>query len=352
MYKAYLKKSAVVFALLMFVIGSINFIIDPAGIYLNKILADDIKTAEFANKLFNSKYGIVHSLNGRFLKTTLAKVSDNFDCIVLGSSRVMQISHIRNTGNIKNQCNSLLNLGVNGNTIEDVSIFSYLILNNIKTTKKVLIGIDPWTLKFGMDARYGAYKEYYHKMNILLSEEIDDAFYINELAKNLFNGEYLRNSIKELLTKKDIRYLKHQFSYQEGYKHKVILPDGSLVYSKKTLLKFKNKPVDISRANYKIKGSAYDNLTLRYLAKIIQLYQKNGVEVNFILTPYHPNVFKKGDTKAVKHFKIVESVIKKFAQKNNLKIYGSFFPDNLGCKNKAFVDAMHPTNECLNKIDF
>lgn len=361
MYKKYLKRSMMVFTVLMFVIGGINFIVDPEGIYFKKISANDIKNTEFSNKLFNSKYGIVDSWNRRLVKTTLAKESGNFDCIVLGSSRVMQISSIRNTGNIKNQCNSLLNLGVSGGSIEDISIFSYIILNNIKFPKKVFIAVDPWTLKFGMDARYGAYREYYNKMNIALKEskESADISYINKLAKNLFNGEYLQYSIKELfkdtknnLFKKDIIYPKNQFSYQIGYKNSVMLPDGSHVYSKEKILKFKNQPIKIGGGNYKISGSAYDNLALQYLAKIIQLYQKNGVEVNFILAPYHPNVFKKGDTKAVKHFKIVESVIKKFGQKNNLKVYGSFFPYNLGCKNKEFFDFMHPTNECLNRINF
>lgn len=110
-------------------LGAINFIIDPSGIYLKKILVDG-KSAEFSNKLFNSKYGVVtDSWNKRLIKITLAKEAGNFDCIVLGSSRAMQISHIRNTGNIKNQCHSLLNLSVSANTIEDIAIFSYLILN-------------------------------------------------------------------------------------------------------------------------------------------------------------------------------------------------------------------------------
>lgn len=198
-----------VFTILMLVIGGINFIVDPGEIYFKKILADDIKSTEFSNKLFNSKYGIVPGRSERLLKTTLAKGSSNFnfDCIVLGSSRIMQISSIRNTGNIKNQCNSLLNLGVSGGSIEDISIFSYIILNNTKLPKKVFIGIDPWTLKFGMDARYGAYKEYYKKMNILLHlEESDDIFYINKLAKNLFNGEYLQYSIKELFKDTEKRH--------------------------------------------------------------------------------------------------------------------------------------------------
>lgn len=363
MYKKYLKRSVIIFTVLMLVIGSINFIIDPGGVYFKKILADDIKSAEFANKLFNSKYGIVaDGWNERLITTTLAKESGNFDCLVLGSSRIMQISHIRNTGNIKNQCNSLLNLGVSGGSIEDISIFSYLILTNIKRLKKVFIAVDPWTLKFGMSARYGAYKEYYNKMNTLLKEgkESDDISYINKLAKNLFNGKYLQYSIKQLFSNqlntiftKDIIALKNQFSYQIGYKNSVMLPDGSHVYSTKQILEFKNKNPHIkSGNNFKISGSAYNNLTLQYLGKIIQVYQKNGVEVNFILTPYHPNVFKKGKTKPVKHITIVESIIKKFGQKNNLKVYGSFFPYNLGCKNKEFFDVMHPTNECLSRIDF
>lgn len=358
MYKKYLKRSLTAFIVLMFVIGGINFIVDPKGIYLKNILADT-KTTEFANKLLNSKYGIVRPLNERFLKIALAKESGNFDCIILGSSRIMQISHIRNTGNIKNQCNSLLNLSVNGNSIEDIAIFSYLILINKRRAKKVFIAIDPWTLKFDMDVRFGAYTKYYHKMNALLKEgdDIGDMFYISKLAKNLFNGAYLQRSIEELFKKdnlsKNISYPKNQFSYQLGYKNTVILlPDGSLVYSKKRIAEFKNKPIKIDNGNYKIRGRAYDNLALQYLEKIIQLYQKNGIEGNLILSPYHPNVFKKGETKAVKHFKIVESVIKKFAQKNNLKVYGSFFPDKFGCTNEMFFDVMHPTNKCLNRIDF
>ncbi len=354
-----------VFTVLMLVIGGINFIVDLEEIYLGKILGK-IKSSEFSNKLFNSKYGIVaDGWNERLIKTTLAKESGNFDCIVLGSSRIMQISSIRNTGNIKNQCNSLLNLGVSGGNIEDISIFSYIVLNNITFPKKVFIAVDPWTLKFNMDARYGAYKEYYNKMNTLLKESKagNDMFYINKLAKNLFNREYLQRNIKELsknvekntiinLFKRDIIYPKNQFSYQLGYKNAVTLSDASHVYSKEKILEFKNQPIKIGGGSYKISGRAYDNLTLQYLEKIIQVYQKNGVEVNFILVPYHPNVFKKGDTKVVKNFKIVESVIKKFEQKNNLRVYGSFFFYNLGCKNKEFLDFMHPTNECLNRINF
>ncbi|MCK5294213.1 MAG: hypothetical protein KAJ49_06130 [Arcobacteraceae bacterium] len=352
----------------MFTIGSINFIVDPGEIYLKKILAD-IKSTEFSNKLLNSKNGVVQTgWNERLIKITLAKESGNYDCIILGSSHIMQVSSIRNTGNIKNQCKKLLNLGVSGGSIEDISIFSYLILNNIKLPKKVFIDIDPWTLKFGMDSRYGANKNIYTKMNILLKESDNgnNISYTHKLTKNLFNGEYLQYSLIELfkkeekkntksnIFKKDIIFPTNEFSYHLGYKEAVTLPDGSHIYKKSWILKQKNNNhnIKIGGGSYKISGQIYDKKTFAYLKKIIDLYRKNNIDVNLILTPYHPNVFKKGNTKPVQHFTIVESVIKEFGNNNNLKVYGSFFPDNLGCKGKEFYDYMHGTNECLNRIDF
>jgi hypothetical protein len=369
MYKKYLRKSFIIFTILMFVIGSINFIVDPGEIYLKKILAD-MKSAEFSTKLLSSKNGVVQTgWNERLIKTTLAKESGNFDCIILGSSHIMQISSIRNTGNIKKQCNNLLNLGVSGGGIEDISIFSYLILNNIKLPRKVFIDIDPWTLKFGMDSRYGANKNIYNKMNTLLKESDNgnNVSYINKLTKNLFNGEYLQYSLKELfqkentkkniksdIFKKDILFPTNEFSYHLGYKESVTLPDGSHIYKKSWILKQKNNNhnIKIGDGSYKISGQIYNKKTLDYLKKIVNLYRKNKIEVNLILTPYHPNVFKKGNTKPVKHFKLIESLVKKLGEDKNLKVYGSFFPNNIGCESKEFFDYMHGTNECLNRIDF
>jgi hypothetical protein len=369
MYKKYLKRSFIMFIILMLTIGSINFIVDPGKIYLKKILAD-MKSAKFSTKLLNSKNGVVQTgWNERLIKTTLAKESGNFDCIILGSSHIMQISSIINTGNIKKQCGNLLNLGVSGGSIEDISIFSYLILNNIKLPKKVFIDIDPWTLKFEMDSRYGSNKEIYNKMNALLKESDNgnNISYSNKLAKNLFNGEYLQYSLRELfkkesinknsksdIFKKDIIIPINKFSYSLGYKEAVTLPDGSHIYNKSWILNQKNNNhnIKIGGGSYKINGQIYDKKTLDYLKKIINLYRKNKIEVSLILTPYHPNVFKKGNTKPVKHFKLIESLIQKLGKDNNLKVYGSFFPNNIGCESKEFYDYMHGTNECLSRIDF
>ncbi|MFT5759377.1 MAG: hypothetical protein ACI9LM_004138 [Alteromonadaceae bacterium] len=352
--------------MLMFLIGSINFIVDPGEIYLKKILADN-KTSEFSKKLLSSKNGVVQSgWNERLIKTTLAKKSGDFDCVILGSSRVKQISSIRNTGNIKNKCEKILNLGVSGGSLEDLSIFSYLIFNNINRPKKVFIGIDPWTFKFGVDSRYAQNENIYIQMNELLNENENNESisYIKKLAGNLFNGEYFQASLKDLfddkksiigdIFKKNIVFPEDGFSYKSGYKQEVTLPDGSHVYAKNWILKQKDKKVILGgpRSHWGIFGQIYDNKALDYLQEIVVLYDKNEIELSLILTPYHPNVFKNGNTQPVKYYKSIENIVKTFGDENKLKVYGSFFPDIFGCKSEEFFDYMHPTIECLNRIDF
>ena len=369
MYKKYLKRSLSLFVFIMFIIACINFIVDPGEIYFKRILADR-NSAEFSNKLFNSKHGVLQTgWNERLIKTILAKEAGKFDCIVVGSSHMMQISSVRNTGNINAQCNNLLNLCVSGGSIEDISVFSYIILNNIQLPRQVFIGIDPWTLKFGMDMQYAAYKNYYDEMNLLLEKKAggENVSYLSKIIQNLFNGEYFYHSLRSLVKitdkkksthsifSKEFMFPDENYSYTIGMKnHRVVLIDGSYVYDKDLLYLQKNNKIKVGLGggDYRLSGEIYDKLALIYLQKLIDLYKYNGVKVNLVLTPYHPNVFKRGETKAVKYFKVVETIIRKLSINNNLKIYGSYFADNVGCKEGDFLDFQHPLNDCLNKIDF
>jgi len=367
MYKKYIKKSILIFSILIFSIMLINFTVDPGEIYLKKIIADK-KAAEFSDELFNSQYGIIQSgWNERLIKTTLARRSGEFDCIIVGSSHIMQISSIRNTGKIKTQCSKLLNLGVSGGSIEDIAIFSYLILNNPTLPKRVFIDIDPWSLKFNMDSRHGAYQELYNSMNILLQDKssVSTSYYLKGL-KNLINGEYLYYSLESLFGKnkkqsslksifnKKITSPTTSFSYKEGYKESLTLPDGSHLYSSSYIKKQKtnNPNITLGGGDYKITGKIYEQTAVDYLQKLLYLYELNHVNVSFILTPYHPNVFKKGDTKAVQFIRIIEEKTIQLAKINNIKIYGSFFPEKIGCNSNEYFDFMHATNECLNRINF
>jgi len=365
MYKQYLKTTFKIIIFLISLIIIINLFVDPGKIYLKKIVTEK-KANDYIKELLNSKDGLVRDgWNERLIKTTLAKETGNFECAILGSSHIMQISSIRKIGNIQNQCSNLLNLGVSGGSLEDVFVFSYFIFKNNKLPKKVFIDIAPWTLKFNMDSRYGAYMNEYIKMNELLeikykSETIS---YKEKVFKNLINWEYFYYSMQTLKDKKAkaFDYFKKKiiepekpYKYSEGYEKSIILPDGAHIYNSSYITKQlkNNSNIPIGGGDYKINGEEYSELAVNNLIKLLKLYQSSSVKVSFILTPYHPNVFKNGKTKSVQYMEVVNKVITEIAQKYNIKIYGSFFPEELGCKESEYLDFMHPTTECLRKIDF
>ncbi len=362
MYKIYIKKLFIIIFLLLFTIAGINFTVDPGNIYLKKYISE-YKIKKYILELYKSKYGLVQSgWNERVVKIELSKNLYNADCVILGSSHIMQISSVRNTGNIKSQCNNLINLGVSGGSFEDLFIFSYKILNNKQLPKQIFIGIDPWTFKFNMDSRYASNIDMYKDMIYLLNldKQKNSSFYFFKIVKNLLNKEYLLRSIKllrdkkkEAISKNKIVYPNKKFLYDTGYEYPVTLLDGSHIYASSWIKKQKTaiKLIPFGEGNYKIYGKIFDEKTITYFEKLVSFYQNSGVIVNFLLTPYHPNIFKNGNTKTVKHIGEMEKKVKQLSEEYNIVVYGSFSPNKLLCNENEFFDFMHAKQECLNKIN-
>ncbi len=341
-------------------VGEVNYVVDPGFVYSKN--DSEVSPDEYAKKLQVSKNGLIaEGWNERDVKLSLAKFSGNYDCIVMGSSHIMQISGVQNTGNITAICPKILNLGVSGGSLEDLFVFSNVILNNKNKPKQVFINIVPWLFKYNMDKRWQMNKKHYDELvskinnsTVLKNENLD---YQIELFKNLFNLEYFIKSLQnyqKLFDKPKIEEPSHKFSFEDGYIKAITLQDGSHLYdsnfiskSKKDILSIKNGGGD-----YKISENIYEKDALQLFEKLIVYYQKNDIQVNFIITPYHPNVFKNGDTKPVQHMREVENQAKILANKYNINLYGSFFPKNIGCKENEFFDFMHPSKECLDKIKF
>lgn len=365
MYKRYIKNTFLIILSILTIVILTNIFVDPGKIYMKKYITEK-KADEYIEELLQTQRGLVRDgWNERLIKTHLAKKAGNYQCIILGSSHIMQISTIREVGGIQKQCKSLLNLGVSGGTFEDLFVFSDLILKNNKLPEKIFIDIDPWTLKFNMDSRYGSYMDEYIHMNQILHIKIKNKMlsYTTKILKNLINWEYFYFSIKTLKEnklrafdyfKKKIEHPYKKFDYNYGYKKAVILSDGGHIYSNSFYKKCKNNnaKIPIGGGNYKIEGQAFNQEAVKNLIKLIELYQSKNVKVNFILTPYNPQVFKAGKTEPVKHMIAVEKEVKKVANKYNIQVYGSYFPKKVGCDKKEFLDFMHASIECLNKIKF
>lgn len=344
------------------IIGIINFVVDPGNVYLKKYFQNNAN--EYAETLLLSKNGLVaDGWNERIVKAALAKYPREFDCIVFGSSHVMQISQIREVGNIQKICSSLLNLGVSGGALEDLTVFTSIILNNQYKPKKVFIGIDPWTFKFNMGERYLINKQYFDQLNSALTSNRKNENEINyEILqiKNLFNLQYFSSSLLEiykkikqgsLLTLYQIKKPNGDFNYNDGYKEPVTLPDGSHLYESEWIKKQKNTPIAIGGGDYNIRGEAYESNAIDYFKKIVKLYQHQNIEVSFIITPYHANVFKV-QSKVVEHIAAVETLVYELSRELSCRVLGSFYPDKIKCTDHEFYDFMHPTTECLDKIKF
>ena len=87
------------------------------------------------------------------------------------------------------------------------------------------------------------------------------------------------------------------------------------------------------------------------LGRLIKQLKKKDKKIIFLLTPYHPGVFKQ-NAKELQYIKGVESKIRKFARLNDIIVLGSYNPNIIGCTNSEFLDFMHAKIECLNKINF
>ncbi len=347
------------FVLVVGFVGGVNYVVDPGYVYLKKYTGDTPEN--FAKELLKSENGLIATgWNERQIKAALAKHSGKYNCVVLGSSHIMQISQIRNTGNINQQCSSLLNLGVSGAGLEDIAIFTNIILDNTNKPKNIYIDIVPWTFKFNMDTRY---KENQQELTKLINKINQKKDYVNyedyslDLLKNLFNFEYFITSLKSIDTifdRTSIQKPTTSFTYEDGYTEPLKLSDGSHLYDAKSILKWKDeiKTIKIGGGEYNIKGEIFEHNAINFFQSIIKLYSSNNIKVNFILTPYHENVFANGETKHVMHLKKIEEIARNFALKNDIKIYGSFNPKRIGCKKEEFLDFMHASTDCLNKIDF
>ena len=352
----------------IFIIATLNFVIDPGQIYLLKI-RNEQNSANLGKTLFKSKYGIVQSGWGeRTVKTNLARHAAEFDCVIIGSSHVMQFSSVRNMS-INNKCTSFLNLGVSGGALEDIAIFSYLVTDSLFKPNNVFIAIDPWTIKMGMDGRWAENESIYTSMmsRINLHDNGLDRPYIYKKITNLINYDYLKSSLESLkkngllaswatATKSSSLLnqpiLAEEFDFEEGFKDPVTLPDGSHAYEADFIRSSRIKPIPMGGGDYKISGPSHTDDGITLLLKIIKVLRSDGVEVSFIMTPYHENVFLMGETETVKHIREVSSVVLKLSQKHNIPIYGSFYPNELKCTANEFFDFMHPKSSCLNKIVF
>jgi hypothetical protein len=319
------------------------------------------KTSKIVSDLrFEKKFLVIKqkTWNDREFVNNLLDQTINEECLLLGSSQIRLISVELKPKSLDKTCSSLINLGLSGGSIEDyLSIFNKIRINNIKN-KKIIITIHPWTLNFNRDSRW-IYNEDDFNQFISLIRIKDNNFKdktSNEkkiyfkILKNLINFEYFTASIKKIIYgNKNLTILKNRFELEkEDFKKEIIYYDGSIIKNKSSNSEFlKNK----KRANYKIvKNFFYSKNVIEILEKSINEINKKN-DIIFLLTPYHPEVWKLKNEPIYQAMLETEKIINIIAKKKKIELIGSFNPKNLNCKKDEFHDLLHASKECLNKLE-
>ena len=227
----YIKTLFITLILLILSVSLINFIIDSEKIF--KINNTSPEAEKFVIQMTNSKKPIfnIFDISRREIKKNLAIINTKKACAIVGSSRIWELKSNILSQSFRDLCPSLINLGLPGGSIEDIFIFSEILLNNPSPPKKIIIEIAPWTLNFGRDSRWikdrNLFYKIYNKLgdeNKYFVEEEIEKKYILKLASNLFNKDYLMSSLNILyknfkakfFTKKKIDYYSLDSFNNEG----------------------------------------------------------------------------------------------------------------------------------------
>ena len=264
------------------------------------------------------------------------------DTVVVGSSRVMQINSLIMGHDIQN-------LAVSGASLEDDISLGLEALAKLNY-KNIYISADPWLINLhNGQKRYHSINELYdYWIKRMYANQPLSQFLDIELSKKINETpETLLKSLRKfLLIKKNTIPVDESV---EAYAKKAY--DGFHIYNDT----YVNKTPELiargfnSSLNYSMKDFEYDTQAIKHLEDFVSYLQGNGVSVNFILSPYHPEVYRKMvEEKPI--FLEIEDWYRTFAQKNNIRVIGSYDSISLGLTSNDFYDGMHPKSSCMQKL--
>jgi len=370
--KKLLIKILLFLPILLLIVG-FNYFVDPASIFKSKVYYTKIATI----LLKGNNVANLSNYDERLLqKELINNLTKRKNIIVLGSSRVMQIkSCIFNS-------NSFLNNGVSGASIEDDMAIYGMYREKGMIPSKVIIGLDPWLLnKNNGQSRYKSLNYEYQKINEYIQHSTaqhstaqhstaqhstaqhSKYTIVNDKYFELFSPSYFQSSfqywINGFFENKNRKYEFYETNKNE-INESLKLSDGSIRYDYKTrntlpsnvyktAITYSNSYPIYSLGDF----SALDKELINTFEDFISLLKKDGVEIIFILPPYHPVVYS-----ALIHsddYKIIIDVEKYFTQyayKNKIKIIGSYNPDVYNFTNIDFIDGMHQTSNSIDRLTF
>ncbi len=293
--------------------------------------------AQTAKALVNANAVYFSNMDERkFIKFRIQFETINPNIIVLGSSRIMAIGE-------HNYSDKLLNFGVSGSSIEDDIAIADMATKKFKP-RTLLIAADPWLFN--------------SKSGQTRWKSLNDEYLTALVNINISNTPYRSN---EVITQTPLT--SYMFKIYSTINHQQLvaaddLPesrnkikrDGSRIYSTSYASANKTNIVadfDIL-LNYAMKDYVYSKESEETFSKFIDTYSKK-YNIVLILSPYHPDLYDRMRRERPIFLKI-ENNFRDFSKTHNVRIIGSYNPNNIGCDASDFLDGMHPRDICMGKV--
>jgi peptidoglycan/LPS O-acetylase OafA/YrhL len=295
---------------------------------LAKLLLDN--NAVYSTKMDERKF-IKNRIIYENLKTTV---------LVIGSSRIMQISN----DNFNKQ---ILNLGVSGASVEDHIAITLMALEKFNVDT-ILLSADPWLFNdFANQLRWKSISEEYK--NSLKSIQFKSKDYNiienkNDRKTYFFYERFLEKLYGFLnIRKLDLTIKENQIN---NLSKDAILRDGKRVYANKEIKeKIKANVIGYSMYQYKFSDEYYKI----YKSFIEHLTNVHNKEVILVLPPYYLPSYKL--TIQEKPFYLdLENKFKELSKATKIKIIGSYDASSVSCYDYEFYDNLHAKDSCMKKI--
>lgn len=329
----------------------INIYIDCANQL--QIFHGDVAEVNIAKAIINGEtvYFPKHP-NERLCKEELIKVlPEHCDTVAIGSSLLMTLN--QNILGLKD--GEFYNLGVSGANLKD-----YLnTLGIMKTYGKeadtyiFLLHLDVFLPN--TDSRHELFDSYGNKyIEYLdgkenLKKEKNNFYKFKTIFETTFSISYFRDNLKYYLTHGQVIDNYIVGGDHPEYAH--YYPDGSWGYSESYMRRgVKDVHDDVKKHGESFLHDEHcDKENFILFDRIITNLLNHNKKIILYYPPYCPSLYKAYPPLSYPSFREIEQFISKYYSIENVKIYGSFYPDDLEMSDADFYDARHIRSENLKK---
>lgn len=286
------------------------------------------------------------------------------DTLALGSSRVMQLSEAIVGG-------SYYNAGMSGASAMDVMNAWYLFERADKLPQNLILCVDPWLFngvsaaELNKKADPELFAEFLEKgLGVSSGYEEPDQL---ESWKALIDPAYFQGNVKYYLKQRQTGLhetedggaipFKPMTGSLESLDFSVKFPDGSIYYP----AAFRNWSHDevmaevLAQAGTISSMHGFDSMDAYWTGlfeQFVQHVQSKGVNVMFLLTPYHPLICLHvyNNPQGLTGFFEVEPWLRDYAAAHGIPVYGSYHAGRAGVLEPLFFDGIHCRPQALELI--